>query len=58
MPVHNKWAMYDEEEASVLCCADTLEEARQDIEDFGFPGVIFEYDIHKDGKTLLNGRMV
>ena len=54
--VYDERATYDEDEATVLTCADTLKEAKRDAREMGYPCVVFEYDF--DGKTATNGRMV
>ena len=53
--IYDGRAIYDEDEATVLCCAPTLKEAKSDCEMFG-ESCVFEYDVK--GCTLTNGRMV
>lgn len=52
--VYDGRAMYDVDEASVFCTADSLDEAITDAKDYG-EGVVYRYDIDpKDGVTLIN----
>ncbi len=51
-------ALGDTDDAAVLCCADSLTEARRDKRAMFPNAVIYEYDVAEDGKTLLNERQV
>lgn len=55
--IYDERAKHDPEDACVFCCAETLKEARRDQRDWP-NSVIIEYDVDKDGKTLINGRIV
>jgi len=64
MPEH-LWVLYDEraasgdtDDATVLCCANSLAEARRDKRQMFPTAVIYEYDVDTDGKTLINERVV
>lgn len=54
--VYDERASYDIDEANVLCTADSLEEAVEDIQDFGFTGVVYSYKVPKRGSTLTDQR--
>ncbi len=53
--IYDGRAIYNEDAASVLCCAETLKEAKNDCKMYG-EACVFEYD--RKGKTLTNGVMV
>ena len=46
----------DEDSATVYCCAETIEEAREDKNDMFPDAVIVEYEIQ--GDELINGKVV
>ena len=46
----------NEDSASVYCCADTIEEAREDREDMFPDAIIVEYDV--EDNELINGKVV
>lgn len=40
------------DDATVLCCADTVAEYKRDARDFGYELAIYQYDVR--GKELVN----
>ncbi len=48
-------ALGDTDDSSVCCCADTLEEAKQDVRDMFPDGIVYSYEYGEDGK-LINER--
>jgi len=44
----------DTDNATVLCCADSLAEAKRDVKEFAYGGVVYSYrEIEKNGEMFL-----
>jgi len=54
--VYDGRARYDEDEASVISVEDSLQGAKDLIEELGWDACIFEYD--DNGSELTNGKLI
>lgn len=54
--IYDARAFYNVDEASVLCVEDSLQEAKDLIEEMGWDACVYEYE--DSGEELTNGKLV